>query len=141
MGDDVRQGRAGEQLEAALGIADAGGGGRGHELQEQVEGVHEEVAELGALDDGVAADEVSAGPDRDGAPALVLRFLACRHQLTQVRDVTGPVRVREHNVLAPCVPHPMCHRPALAPVRRQRHHPYRPCGDLDRRLRPVRPRP
>ena len=45
----VRQGGAGEELEAALGVADAGGGRRRHETEEEVEGVHEEVAEFGAL--------------------------------------------------------------------------------------------
>ena len=49
VGDDVGQGRAREQLEAALGVLDAGGGGRGGEAEEEVEGVHEGVAQEGAL--------------------------------------------------------------------------------------------
>ena len=49
---DVGQAGAGEELEAALGVLDAGGGRGSGEAEEEVEGVHEEVAEFGALRQG-----------------------------------------------------------------------------------------
>lgn len=45
VGDDVRERRTREELEAALGIADSGRGGRSEKAEEEMEGVHEEVAE------------------------------------------------------------------------------------------------
>lgn len=47
--DDVRERVAGEELEAALSVFDGGGGRGRHEAEEQMEGVHEEVAEFGTL--------------------------------------------------------------------------------------------
>ena len=41
----MREGRAGEELEAALGVTDAGGGGRGEDGEDKVEAAHEEVSE------------------------------------------------------------------------------------------------
>ena len=45
----VGKGRAREEFETALGVADAGGGRGSEEADEEVEGVHEGVAEEGAL--------------------------------------------------------------------------------------------
>lgn len=47
--NDVGQRGTGEQLEAALGVFDCRRFGRGEEAEQQVEGVHEGVAEEGAL--------------------------------------------------------------------------------------------
>lgn len=49
---DVRQRRAAEELEPALSVADAGGGRGREEAEEDVEGVHEGVADEGALRGG-----------------------------------------------------------------------------------------
>lgn len=46
----MRQRGAREELEAALRVADARGGGGGEEAEEEVEGVHEGVADCGALE-------------------------------------------------------------------------------------------
>lgn len=43
IGDDVRQCRAGKQLEPALGVLDHGRLGRGKEPQDQVERMHQEI--------------------------------------------------------------------------------------------------
>lgn len=47
--DDVGKRRAGEEFEAALCVFDLGCFGGGEEAEEEVEGVHEGVAEEGAL--------------------------------------------------------------------------------------------
>lgn len=139
--DDVRQGGPREQLEAALGVADARRRRRRHQLQQQVERVHQEVAQPAALHHRRAAHQVRPRPHRHGAAPRVLRLLARRHQLAQVRDVAGPVRVREHHVLPPRVPHPVRHCPAFAAVWGEGHHAYRPWWDLHGRLGPVCPWP
>ena len=41
--EERRDARAMDELEAALRVLDLGGGGRGHESQKEVEGIHEEV--------------------------------------------------------------------------------------------------
>lgn len=64
--DDVGQGRAREELEAALGIADGGGGGRGEESDKEVEGAHEEVAEVGSLVAGKNLSNVSGASSWSG---------------------------------------------------------------------------
>ena len=46
---DVRQRRPGEELEATLRVFNARGRGWCHDAEQEVEGVHEEVAKLGAL--------------------------------------------------------------------------------------------
>lgn len=54
--DDVRQCSPREELEAALGIANAGSRWRRQDLDDGVEGLHQEVAQGGALDDRLTAD-------------------------------------------------------------------------------------
>jgi len=49
VGDDMGQGCAREQLEAALRVLDAGRGRGGQDCEAEVEAAHEKVAEDGAL--------------------------------------------------------------------------------------------
>lgn len=116
VGHDVGQGAAREELEAALGVVDARGGGRGEDLDDGVEGLHEEVAQGRALDDGVAADEVAPAADGDAAAAGVDDVLAALDQLAQVREARGAVRVGEEDVGAPGVAEAVRHAAALAAV-------------------------
>lgn len=123
VGDDVGQGRAREELEAALGVAQARGGGRREDGEDDVEGPHEEVAQGRAPDDGVAADEVAAAADGDAATAAVDDLLAALEEAAEVAEPGGAVGVREERVLAAHVPQPVRHAAALAAVPLQRHHP------------------
>lgn len=66
---DVRQCGAREELETALGVGDGGGGGGRHEAEEEVEGVHEEVAEFGALG-GVVSNCFLAGLEKGNGKGM-----------------------------------------------------------------------
>ena len=50
VGDDVGQGRARKELEAALSVFSAGRCGWGQDGEDEVEGAHEKVAESGTLE-------------------------------------------------------------------------------------------
>lgn len=136
VGDDVGQGGAREELESALGIADGGGAGRRHPLEEEVEGMHEEVAQLGAAHHGFGADEVGARPDRHGSlaiaaaaaavavsaaavAAVALEPLAGGEESAQIIELAGSVGVGEDDVLAAGVAHAVGHGTALAAVLRE----------------------
>ena len=165
VGYDVGQGWAGEELEAALGILDAGGSRRGGEAEEEVEGMHEEVAEFGALkqrcevkkkslvifkllvigvivmnrmhylDHGFTADEMSSGTDCNGPPALIFNLDTFAHQKIQIVEIACSVCVREQNVSASCVPHSVHDCAAFASVLFQRDDANRFRRDLCRSCR------
>lgn len=72
VGDDVGEGGSGEEFEAALRVADGGGGGRGEDSEEEMEGVHEEVAEEGALYFYILASRLK-GASPNPTPAILAR--------------------------------------------------------------------
>lgn len=49
IGHDVREGRAGKELEAALSVADAGRGGRSEDGEDEMEASHEEISKKRTL--------------------------------------------------------------------------------------------
>lgn len=139
--DDVGQAGAGEKLEPALGVGYARRGGRGHEPEQEVEGVHEEVAQLGAFHHGLGPDEVRATPHGDGAAGVVLDGAYGGDEFAEVGEFRSPVRVGEEDVLAAGVAHAVNDRTALAPVGDQRDHADRARGDGDASRAAVRPGP
>ena len=130
VGDDVGEGWAGEEFEAALGIFDACGGGRGHDAEEEVERVHEEVSEARSLDDGGAADQVRARPDGHAAAVLVFDALAALDESSEVREAAGAVGVGEDNVAPTDVPHAVGHGAAFASVLLQADDADAAVGDM-----------
>lgn len=103
--------------------------GGGHPSQEQVERVHEEVAQFGPLDYGVGADQVGPGADDDDAVlwgvgvglGLGLSLLARRYQAAEVVEFAGAVGVGEDDVFAPRVAHAVRDGAAFAAVVLQRY--------------------
>jgi hypothetical protein len=75
VGNDIGQRGSGEQLEAALGVLDRRRFGRGEKAEQQVEGVHEGVAEEGALVCDVSGRSTK---DYQCCANLPLRLLPCR---------------------------------------------------------------
>lgn len=121
VGDDVGQGGAREQLEAALGVADARGGGGRQDHEDEVEGAHEEVAQRRALNHGVAADQVAPAADGDAPVASVDDFLAALDQFSQVAKPGSAVGVGEESVFPTHVAQTMGDTAALAAVLLERY--------------------
>lgn len=78
--------------------------------------MHEEIAELGALDDSLAADEVGARPDCYATTMLVFDFLAALNEGTEVREAACTVGVGEDDVVAADVAHAVGYGAAFASV-------------------------
>lgn len=97
---DIRQGIPAEQLEPALRVPDARRLLRRHEPQQQVEAVHEKVAQSGALDDRGRFGQVRAGTDSDAAASGVFDALACGEEGAEVGEAGGTVGVGEEGVAA-----------------------------------------
>jgi hypothetical protein len=81
-----------------------------------MEGVHKEITQFGALDDGFASHQMSARTDCDAATVLVFDALAAFDQFSEVGEATCAVCVCEDNVLASDMSHAMCDGSTLSSI-------------------------
>ena len=79
-------------------------------------GWRRENKETAYLDDGFAANEVSAAPDGDASAGAVHHLLTSLDQLADVREPRRAVCVREQRVLAPDVAQAVGDTAALATI-------------------------
>lgn len=114
--NDVREGGAREQLEAALRVADATRRRRRQDGEYEMERPHQEVPQRGPLHHRLAANEMGAAADRDASVGPVHHLLATLYKLSQVTESRSPVGVGEEHVRAACVPQAMGHAATFAAV-------------------------
>lgn len=113
---DMRQGGAREELEAALGIADARGSWGRQDLDNGVEGLHQEVAQGGALDNCLAADQMATAANGNAAVAGINDILAALDEITQIGEARGAIRVSKDDVGTAHVAEAVGHSAAFATV-------------------------
>lgn len=114
--DNVRQGSAREELEAALRIANARGRRGCQDLNDGVEGLHQEVAQGGALDHRLTADQVATAANGNAAVASIDNIFAALDEVAQVGEARGAVRIRKDDVGTTHMAEAVGHGPALAAV-------------------------